>query len=63
MWPTGFLGLCSSLITFRIFVCLLGLIAQNVAQLFNLNSSIRVRVRGSRTKDVSRGSVMGLDIV
>jgi hypothetical protein len=63
IWPTGFLGLRSSLITFQIFVCLLCLIAQNVAELFNLDSGIRVRVRDSRAKDVSRGSMMGLEIV
>jgi hypothetical protein len=63
MWPTGFLGLCSSLITFQIFVYLLRLIAQNVAELFNLNSAVRVEVRSSRTKDVSKGSVSGLEIV
>ncbi len=45
------------------FVRLLRLIAQNVAELLNLISGVRVRVRGSCTKDVSRGSVMGLDIV
>ncbi len=51
------------LITFQIFVRLLHLIAQNVAELSNFNSGIRVRVRGSRAKDVSRGSVTGLKIV
>jgi hypothetical protein len=39
------------------------LIAQNVAELFNLSSGVRVGVRSSHTKDVSRGSVMGLEIV
>jgi hypothetical protein len=48
---------------FSIFVRLLRLIAQNVAELFNLNSGIKVRVRASRTKDVSRGSLTGLEIV
>jgi hypothetical protein len=62
-WPTGFLGLPSSLITFRIFVCLLCSIAQNVAELFNLNSGIRVRVRGSHAKGVSKRSMMGHRIV
>jgi hypothetical protein len=63
LWPTGFLGLCSSLITFQIFVRLLRLIAQNVAELFNLNSGIRVRIRDSRAEDVSRGFVTGPKIV
>jgi hypothetical protein len=57
-----FLGLCSSLITFRIFVHLLRFIAQNVAELFNLTNGIRVRVRASHALDVSRGSLMGLEI-
>ncbi len=48
---------------FWIFVRLLRLIAQNVAELFNLNSGIMVRVRGSHAEDVSRGSMMGLGIV
>jgi hypothetical protein len=48
---------------FSIFVCLLRLIAQNVAELFNLNSGDRVRVGGSRAKDMSRGSVTGFKIV
>jgi hypothetical protein len=48
---------------FRIFVCLLRMIAQNVAELFNLNSGVRVRVRASRAKDVSRGFLMGLENV
>jgi hypothetical protein len=39
------------------------LIAQNVAELFNWNSDVRARVRDSRAEDVSRGSVMGLEIV
>jgi hypothetical protein len=33
------------------FVCLLSLIPQNVAELFNLNSGIRVGVRGSRAEE------------
>jgi hypothetical protein len=49
--------------TFQFFVHLLCLINQNLAELFNLNSGIRIRVRGSRAKDMSRGSVMGLEIV
>jgi hypothetical protein len=48
---------------FSNFVRLLRLIAQNVAKFFNLNSGVRVRVRGSRDEDVSRGSVTGLGIV
>jgi hypothetical protein len=47
----------------QIFVRLLRLISQNVAELFNLNSGIRVKVRGSRANDMSRGSVTGLKIV
>ena len=62
IWPTGFLGLCSSLITFRIFVRLLHLIAQNVAELFNLTSGVRVMVRASCAKVASRGSMTGLKI-
>jgi hypothetical protein len=50
-------------ITFQIFVRLLRLIAQNVAELSNFISGLRFRVRGSHAKDVSRGSVMGFDIV
>jgi hypothetical protein len=57
-----FLGLCSNFITFGIFVRLLRLIAQNVAELFNLNISIGVRVRASRAEDVRRGSLAGLEI-
>jgi hypothetical protein len=45
------------------FVRLLRLIGQNVAKLFNLNSEVRVRVRGSHTEDVSRGSLTGIEIV
>ncbi len=66
---TGFMGLglsvpnSLSLITFQIFVHLLHLIAQNVAELFILNSSVRDGVRGRGTEDVSRGSVTGLKIV
>jgi hypothetical protein len=63
IWPTGFLGLCLSLITFQFFVRLLRLIAQNVANVFNWNSGVRVRVRGCCAKDVSRGSLVGLEIV
>jgi hypothetical protein len=48
---------------FSNFVRLLCLIAQNVAELFNLISGVRVRVRGHCTKDMSRGSLTGLDIV
>ncbi len=59
---TGFLGLCSSLITCQIFVRLLCLIAQNVAELFNLTSGVKVSVGASRAEDVSRGSQEGLDI-
>ncbi len=55
-------GLHSSLITFWIFVRLLRLIAQNVAELFNLTSSARVRVGASCADDVSRGSLAGLEI-
>ncbi len=40
IWPTGFLGLRSRLITFRIFACWLCLIAQNVAELFSSNSHV-----------------------
>ncbi len=58
-----FLGLRSSLITFQIFVLLLRLIALNVAELFNLNSDIWVRIRGSCAEDVSRGFEAGLKIV
>jgi hypothetical protein len=47
---------------FQIFVLLLRLITQNVAELFNLTSGIRVRVKSSCPKDVSRGSMMGHDI-
>ncbi len=59
---TGFFGLHSSLITFQIFVRLLRLIAQNVAELFILTGGVRVRVRASWAKDVSRGFLMGLEI-
>ncbi len=59
---TGFCRLCSSLITFRIFARLLRLIAQNVAELFNLTSGVRVGVGASHAKDVSRGSLAGLKI-
>jgi hypothetical protein len=45
------------------FVRLLHLIPQNVAELINLISGGRVRVRGSCAKNVSRGSVMGFEIV
>ncbi len=48
---------------FSNFVRLLCLTAQNVAKFFNLNSGVRVRVRGSCAEDVSRGSVTGLGIV
>ncbi len=58
---TGFLGIRSSLITFQIFVRLLCLIAQNVAELFNLNINVRVGVRARFAKDVSRGSLTGLE--
>jgi hypothetical protein len=37
--------------------------SSNVAELFNLNSGVRVRVRGSAAVDVSRGSLTGLEIV
>jgi hypothetical protein len=37
------------------------MIAQNVAEHFNLNSGVRVRVRGSRAEDVSRGSLMDIN--
>jgi hypothetical protein len=47
---------------FQIFVHLLRLIAQNVANVFNLTSGIRVRVRACWAKDVSRGSPAGLEI-
>jgi hypothetical protein len=57
-----FCGLCSSLMTFQIFVRLLRLIAHNVAELFNLTSGIRVRVGASCAKDVSRGSLAGVEI-
>jgi hypothetical protein len=59
---TGFRGLRSSLITFQIFVRLLHLIAQSVAELFNLTSGVRVRIKASRADDVSRGSLAGLEI-
>jgi hypothetical protein len=48
--------------TFQIFVRLLRLIAQNVANVFNLTSGIRVMVVASCTKHVSRGSLAGLEI-
>jgi hypothetical protein len=48
---------------FSNFVRLLHLSDQNVAELFNLNSSVRVSVKGSLSKDMSRGSVTGLEIV
>ncbi len=63
IWPTGFLGLRSSLLTFRFFVHLLRLTAQNVANVFNWNSGNMVRVRDCCAKDVSRGSLTGLEIV
>ncbi len=47
---------------FSIFVNLLRLIAQNVANVFNLTSGVRVRVVACRAKDVSRGSLAGLEI-
>jgi hypothetical protein len=46
-----------------IFFRLLHLIAQNVAEHFNLNSGIRVRVRGSCAEDVNLGSLTGIKIV
>ncbi len=45
------------------FFRLLRLIAQNVANVFNLNIGVRVRVRDCRAKEVSRGSLTGLEIV
>ncbi len=39
------------------------MIAQNVAELFNLKSGVRVRVRGSRAEDMTRGFVSGPEIV
>ncbi len=59
---TDFRGLRSSLITFQIFVRLLRLITQNIAELLNLTSGVRVRVGASCAKDVSRGSLAGLEI-
>ncbi len=59
---TGFCGLCSSLISLQIFVRLLRLISQNVANVFNLTSGLRVSVVTCRAKDVSRGSPAGLKI-
>jgi hypothetical protein len=47
---------------FAIFVCLLRFIVQNVAELFNLTSGIRVSFMTCRDKDVSRGSLAGLDV-
>ncbi len=58
---TGFLGLRSSLLTFQIFVRLLCLIVQNVAEISNLTSGVRVRARASHAEDVSGGSLMGLE--
>jgi hypothetical protein len=50
-------------LNFRTFVRLLRLIAQNVAELFNLlTGGVTVRVVGCRAKDVSRGSPAGLEI-
>ncbi len=52
------------LMTFLIFVRRQRLIvAQNVAELFNLNSGVRVSVRGSRAKVMSRGSILGYEIL
>ncbi len=42
---------------------MLRLIAQNVAEFFNLNSGVKVWVRASCAVDVSRGSLTSLDIV
>ncbi len=41
---------------------MLRLIAQKVAELFNLTSGVRVMARASHVEDVSRESLMGLDI-
>ncbi len=59
---TGFLGLCSMLISLRIFVRLLCLKTQNAAEILNLTSGVRVRVRDSQVEDMSRGPLMGLEI-
>jgi hypothetical protein len=59
---TGFLWLRSSSITFQIFVRLLHFIAQNVAELFNLTSGVKVGIRASCAEDMSRGSLTGLEI-
>ncbi len=56
----NFNKLCGRLITFQIFVHWQCLIAQNVAELFNLNRGIWVSVKGSRAKDMSRGSILGM---
>ncbi len=50
------------LITLQIFVRLLRLIDQNVANVFNLTSSVRVSIVTCCTKDVSTGSPAGLEI-
>ncbi len=63
IWPTGFLGLCSKLITFWIFVCWLCLIAQNVAGLFSSNSHVLYLFAACLINDKSRGSVLSLEIV
>jgi hypothetical protein len=47
---------------FSNFVRLLPLIAQNGAELFNLNSGVKIGVRGSCAEKVSRGSLTGLEI-
>jgi hypothetical protein len=51
------------LITSRFFVSLLHLIDQNVAIGLNLTSGTRVGVGASCAKDMSRGSLTGLEIV
>jgi hypothetical protein len=46
----------------RIFVRLQCLIAGNVADVFNLTSGARVRVKASHVEDMTRGSLTCLDI-
>ncbi len=50
------------LLSLQIFVSLLSLIAQNVANGLNLTNGTRVGDGAGRTEDMIRGSLMGLDI-
>jgi hypothetical protein len=57
-----FKKLCSSLITFPIFVCLQHLIAQNVRKLLLFMFGVSHFYAACLIDDVSRGSVLGYEI-